>query len=209
MLKEKIAQQLNEVNISIDEEKLDKLETYVTLLKKWNNVYNLTSIKETDLIITKHLIDSLSVLPWVKTEGKLLDVGTGAGLPGIPIAICYPEKNITLIDSNNKKTRFLTQCKAELKLKSVEIKNERVEKLEGYYFKQIISRAFSSINNFLLLTQNIIEEDGEWLAMKGAFPLEEISLIQKPFYVEKTHKLNFLSLDEKRHLIVIKKEGSK
>ena len=208
MVKDKIKNQLDKINISIDDEKLDKLEAYLYLLQKWNKIYNLTSIKETDLIIKKHLIDSLSVLPWIQEQGNLLDVGTGAGLPGIPLAICYPEKNIMLLDSNNKKTRFLLQCKTELKIKSIDISNQRIENLNGVSFNQIISRAFSSINKFLLLTENVIDKDGEWLAMKGVFPEEEISLIKKPFYIKESHKLVFPKTDEQRHLVILKKEGN-
>jgi 16S rRNA (guanine527-N7)-methyltransferase len=156
-----------------------KLATYLSLLEKWNKTYNLTSIRRPRDMLTLHLLDSLSVASHVATgEGStLLDVGTGPGLPGIPLAIVYPHLPVFLLDSNIKKTRFLTQCKIELGLANVTVLHDRVEQVQGR-FPQIISRAFASLEKMVEVCGHLLAPEGEFLAMKGQKPGDEMSAIE-------------------------------
>ena len=162
---------------------LEPLFSYLLLLNKWNAAYNLTAVRDLDSMVNKHILDSLAILPWLKGS-KILDVGTGAGLPGIPLAIAKPEIKFVLLDSNGKKTRFLSEVKRQLDLKNLEIVQFRVENYhpnEG--FDTVISRAFSSLEQMIHWTQHLIAKDGLWLAMKGRYPDAELALIHQPYHV--------------------------
>lgn len=161
----------------------EPLFNYLQLLHKWNAAYNLTAIRDLESMISKHLLDSLAILPWIKGN-KIIDVGTGAGLPGIPLAIAKPEIQFVLLDSNGKKTRFLNEVKRQLDLKNLEIVQFRIENYhpnEG--FDTVISRAFSSLEQMLHWTQHLIAKDGSWLAMKGRYPDAELTAIHQPYRV--------------------------
>ena len=177
-----------------------KLLIYKDLLIKWNKVFNLISVKGVDEIVTHHFLDCLAVVPFI--EGKnVLDVGSGAGLPGIIIGLCYPEKNITLVDSVGKKTTFLKQTCAELNLSNITIINKRVEDITtNKLFDSIIARAFAEMQVLIDLTRHLIEDKGVWYGMKSKkFNEEEIGT---NFVVEK-RDIVVPYLDAERYLVKI------
>ncbi|RUR18422.1 16S rRNA (guanine(527)-N(7))-methyltransferase RsmG [Legionella sp. km535] len=163
----------------------DPLWQYLLLLKKWNTAYNLTAVREPEAMISKHLLDSLAILPWLKGN-RILDVGTGAGLPGIPLAIANPDKHFVLLDSNGKKIRFLTEVKRQLDLKNLEVVQFRVENYHpAQGFDTVTSRAFSSLEQMIYWTKHLIANNGIWLAMKGRYPDTELNMIHQTYQVEK------------------------
>lgn len=161
------------------------LMDYLLLLDKWNAAYNLTAIRDLDSMVSKHLLDSLAILPWL--HGKLiLDVGTGAGLPGIPLAITRPEQQFVLLDSNGKKTRFLQEVKRTLRLDNLEVVQSRAENYRpAQGFDTVVSRAFSSLDQMIFWTRHLIADNGVWLAMKGRYPDTELETIQQKHRVER------------------------
>lgn len=184
----------------------DKFSQFLDLLNKWNKTYNLTSITDHEEQIYKHIADSLAILDDIKGK-NILDVGSGAGLPGTPLAIACPDKQFTLLDSNSKKTRFITQAVAELGIKNVNIAHARVESYQAdRAFDCILSRAFSSIEDFLNQTRHLGSKNTRWLAMKGEYPADEITKIPQDFKVESVRELEVEGLGAKRHLIVIRKQ---
>jgi 16S rRNA (guanine527-N7)-methyltransferase len=175
---------------------------YLGLLGKWNRTYNLTAIHEPERMLTHHLLDSLAIAPHIGT-GPLLDVGSGAGLPGIPLAILRPDLKVTLLDASQKKCGFMQQAAIELKLANVAVVHGRVETYRpAAGFAQIVSRAFSDLPEFVRLTRHVLAEDGEWLAMKGLYPNEEIAQL-KGVRVIRDIPLHVPGLDADRHLIVM------
>ena len=195
-----LADGLVKMNLSVTEQAQEKLLAYLKLLQKWNKVYNLTSVTDPLDMVTLHLLDSLSVLPYIKAN-NLLDVGSGGGLPGIVLAICMPELQVTTIDTVQKKTIFMRQMKGELGLKNCEVIHSRVEKYTPLTkFDVIISRAFSDIALFIKLTQHLITPNGQWLAMKGLIPHAEIlDLDNKPLSIL---PLKVSGLKAERHLLI-------
>ncbi|TCJ12727.1 16S rRNA (guanine(527)-N(7))-methyltransferase RsmG [Parasulfuritortus cantonensis] len=179
----------------------EQLLAYLDLLRKWNKTYNLTAIHEPERMLTHHLLDSLAVLPYIGAE-RLLDVGAGAGLPGIPLAIARPGLAVTLIDASHKKVAFMHQAAIELGLDNVKAVHGRVEQLPAAPFPQIISRAFSDLSDFVRLTRPLLAEGGEWLAMKGLFPNEELAQL-KGARLKRDIELAVPGLDANRHLIVL------
>src|SRR5450830_482768 len=182
-----------------------KLMDYLALLQKWNKVHNLTAVRDVEDMVTLHLLDSLSVLPHIKAN-SLLDVGSGGGLPGIPLAICLPDLQVTVIDSNQKKASFMRQAKAELNIANLQVVSGRVEQYKpGQQFEIIISRAFSEISLFLNLTKHLLAENGTWLAMKGVYPEEELAKVQINTQAKATEIIHLAipGLDAQRHLVVI------
>jgi len=179
---------------------------YLDLLTQWNKVFNLTRICDPEEMVLLHILDSLSISPYLHGT-RILDVGTGAGLPGIPLAIIQPEKKFVLIDSNSKKTRFLVQAVHELKLANVEIIHSRCEDLQPQQlFDSIVSRAFASLQVMLTTTCHLINKDGRFLAMKGVYPESEIQALPQGFKLLAVHKLVIKGLDAKRHLVCLAKE---
>lgn len=163
----------------------EPLLQYLHLLNKWNVAYNLTAVRDLPSMVSKHAIDSLAILQWVQGN-RILDVGTGAGLPGIPLAIALPTVHFTLLDSNGKKTRFLHEVKRQLGLKNVDIVQSRVENFHpDPGFDTVISRAFSNLEQMLHWTQHVIAPNGLWLAMKGRYPDEELTAIHQAYRVER------------------------
>jgi 16S rRNA (guanine527-N7)-methyltransferase len=163
---------------------LQRLYAYLLLLDKWNHVYNLTAIREQHAMVNLHLLDSLAILPWIK-RSRILDVGTGPGLPGIPLAIVAPELQVVLLDSNGKKIRFLQEAKRTLGLANVEIVQSRAEIYRpNQGFDTVISRAFSNLQQMIEWTEHLVAPQGIWLAMKGRQPEEELAEISHPYRVE-------------------------
>lgn len=186
----------------------EKLLAYLLLLGKWNRVYNLTAVREVERMVSHHLLDALAVVPFFQGDGpdglRVLDVGSGGGLPGIPLAIVRPEWQVTLVDSIAKKTAFLRQAKTELELANLTVATSRVEDFRvETRFDVITSRAFSDLKEFVTLTRHLLEPAGRWLAMKGLYPDEEIALLPPDVRVSANHALAVPGLDAARHLIVL------
>jgi len=179
---------------------------YLALLEKWNRVYNLTAIRDPNESVILHLVDSLVMNPYLHGE-RIIDVGTGAGLPGIPLALINPEKHFVLLDSNSKKIRFLTQVLHELKIPNIEIIHSRAEDFHPEKgFDSIVSRAFAAINVMLAATHHLINADGQFLAMKGRFPEQELLDIPVGYEVIGVHKLVIHGLAAERHCVCIKEQ---
>lgn len=179
------------------------LLAYLALLDKWNRVYNLTAVRDAERMVSHHLLDSLAAVPYYKGE-TVLDVGSGGGLPGIPLAIARPELRVTLIDSIAKKTAFLLQAKAELGLGNVQVITSRVEDFRPEApFDVITSRAFSDLKEFVTLTRHLLKPGGRWLAMKGLLPHEEIATLPDWVKVSANHELAVPGLEASRHMIVL------
>jgi 16S rRNA (guanine527-N7)-methyltransferase len=184
-------------------EELTRFERYLDLLEKWNRVYNLTAIRSRERMVTHHLLDSLAIVPHVKGP-RVLDVGSGAGLPGIPLAIANAELRVTLLDSNHKKAAFLHQAVAELGLKNAAVEAERVESWQtGARFETIVSRAFSELGEFVAAAGRLLAPGGIIAAMKGVHPVEEIERMPGGFQVVTVVKLAVPELDAERHLVIV------
>ena len=198
-----------EMDLDVSLEAQQKLLQYLSLLNKWNKVYNLTAVRDPLQMVTLHLLDSLSVLPHIQAR-SLLDVGSGGGLPGIVLAICMPQLKVTTIDTVQKKTIFMRQVKGELGLNNLEVVHARVENYQpSEKFEAIISRAFSDTALFVKLTQHLLAQNGKWLAMKGKVPHEELTSlaikVNHAIKIKNIVPLNVAGLDAERHLLVIEK----
>lgn len=196
------------LGVALDEERKQGLLAYLALLAKWNKAYNLTAVRDIDEMVSRHLIDSLSIVPNFVAAGgeRWLDVGSGGGMPGIPLAILFPEKRLTLLDSNGKKTRFLTQVKLELKLKNLEVIHSRVEAYQpAQPFNGIVSRAFSSLEDFSNWTRHLGDGETRWLAMKGVHPADELAALPEDFRVEAEHVLDVPGCQGQRHLLILRR----
>jgi len=201
----RIAEGLSAMGLDLPPESHAKLAAYLSLLAKWNRVHNLTAVREPEQMVALHLLDSLAILPQLGTAATLLDVGTGAGLPGIPIAIARPQMAVTLLDSSHKKTAFLAQAKAELGLPNVTVVCERVERwTPPGRFDVVVSRAFSELADFVSQSKHLVAPDGVLLAMKGVHPFDEIAKVPASHRVDGVVELRVPSLDAKRHLVLLK-----
>jgi len=180
----------------------EKLLAFRDLLLKWNKTYNLTALRDPQQAIAHHLLDSLAILPHLG-DGALLDVGSGGGLPGIPLAIARPGLPVTVVDTVQKKASFLQQAAIELGLKNVTVHHARVEEMHGQ-FAQISSRAFAELALFVDLTRHLLAPGGRWLAMKGLRPDAEIAGLTTDIAVEAVVPLAVPGLDAERHLIILK-----
>jgi 16S rRNA (guanine527-N7)-methyltransferase len=191
------------LGLKVRAEELARFERYLDLLEKWNRVYNLTAIRSRERMVTHHLLDSLAVLPHVKGP-RVLDVGSGAGLPGIPLAIANAELRVTLLDSNHKKTAFLHQAVVELGLKNAAVEAERVESWRtSALFETIVSRAFSELGEFVTASGRLLAPGGILAAMKGVYPGEEVERMPGRFQVVNVVKLAVPELDAERHLVIV------
>lgn len=197
-----LEQGIKDANLDISAQTQQRLLDYLVLMQKWNKVHNLTAVRDADEMVTLHLLDSLVVLPFIDAK-NLLDVGSGAGLPGIPLAICLPDLQVTVIDSNSKKVSFMRQAKAELGITNLEVLGGRVEEISSTRkFEIIISRAFSDLSLFISLTHHLLDAQGKWLAMKGVYPEVELAELAAKTGVtaSKVEVLNVPGLDAQRHL---------
>lgn len=205
MLEQRLAKGLSGLGLSLPPAAQTQLIEYIRLLEKWNRVHNLTAVREPEQMVVLHLLDSLSVLPHLEGRKNLLDVGTGAGLPGIPLAIARPDLEVTLLDSNHKKTTFLAQAKAELSLANIRIETGRVESYRpSRPFEVVVSRAFSELSDFVTQARHLVAPEGVMLAMKGVYPFDEISRVPSTHVVSKVEELHVPLLDAKRHLVTLK-----
>ncbi|QFT57041.1 16S rRNA (guanine(527)-N(7))-methyltransferase RsmG [Microbulbifer sp. THAF38] len=190
-----------QMSVVLSDRQQDQLLEYLALFARWNSAYNLSAIRDPEQMLERHIIDSLSVVN-LCGEGPLIDVGSGGGLPGIPLAIVHPERSITLLDSNGKKTRFLFQVASTLPLPNVTVVNERVEAfVPEQPFAGVVSRAFASIEDMVNGSEHMLAPAGRFYAMKGKLPEDELSALPKGIKVEQVHRLSVPSCDGERHLI--------
>ncbi|MFA3792906.1 16S rRNA (guanine(527)-N(7))-methyltransferase RsmG [Aliiglaciecola sp. SL4] len=191
--------------IEVNEQQRQSLVDFVLLMNKWNKAYNLTSVRDPQQMLIKHIVDSIVVAPHLD-RNHYIDVGTGPGLPGVPLSIMHPDKHFVLLDSLGKRVRFMKQAAFELDLKNIEPVQSRVEQyssdtpLDG-----VLSRAFASIKDMLHWCQHLVDSQGEFLALKGQYPEQEIALLPEGFEVLESIKLDIPVLEGERHLIKIRK----
>lgn len=204
---EELSQGALELGVELSAQQHEQLLAYLALLIKWNKAYNLTAVRDPDEMVSRHLLDSLSVVPFVTEAGdNWLDVGSGGGMPGIPLAILFPERQFTLLDSNGKKTRFLTQVKLELKLANLQVIHSRVEAFTPTVpFSGICSRAFSSLEDFSNWTRHLGDGSTQWLAMKGVHPDDELQALPADFSLTATHVLKVPGCQGQRHLLILRR----
>ncbi|MEZ5534722.1 MAG: 16S rRNA (guanine(527)-N(7))-methyltransferase RsmG [Thiolinea sp.] len=199
---------LADLNLDLSTQQQAQLQKYLTLLQRWNKVYNLTAVRDPQQMLPLHLWDSLSVASLVRGE-NCLDVGSGAGLPGIPLAVLYPEREFTLLDTNGKKTRFIQQAALELGLGNVQVVQQRVELWQPEKkFAAIISRAFASLADFVTVSAKHLQDDGVLFAMKGRYPEQEIAGLPAGWAVTQSHPLNVPGLDAERHLLELMRSAA-
>ena len=195
-----------ELELTAADAQIEQLLAFVRLLAKWNRSYNLTSIDRPEDMVRLHLLDSLAILPFLRGK-RILDVGTGAGLPGIPLAILDADREFVLLDSNSKKTRFVTQAGIELGLRHVAVQHARVEQFRpAVRFDTVLCRAFASLDEILAMTRRLLSSDGVLLAMKGKLQAEELSDLE-PGVQAQIHALEVPGLDAERHVAAITVRG--
>ncbi|ECC8924625.1 16S rRNA (guanine(527)-N(7))-methyltransferase RsmG [Salmonella bongori] len=200
----KLSRLLNEASISLTDHQKNQLVAYVDMLHKWNKAYNLTSVRDPDEMLVRHILDSIVVAPYLQGL-RFIDVGTGPGLPGIPLAIVLPGAHFTLLDSLGKRVRFLRQVQHELKLENITPVQSRVEAYPSEPpFDGIISRAFASLNDMVNWCHHLPGEEGRFYALKGQLPEDEIASLPDGFSVESVEKLLVPQLEGERHLVIIK-----
>lgn len=206
-LKELFNQKCQKTGIDLPERESERLLNYLSSLLKWNKTFNLTAITKPKEALDLHLLDSVAVTPAIQDYSSLLDVGTGGGLPGIPLAILNPDKQFTLLDTNSKKTRFLKQVVYELDLKNVTVINQRVQDFANQSgYACILSRAFASLSDMVLWTEHLLAEDGHWLAMKGQYPHQELEELPKTVELVKAHQIKLPDVDASRWFIYLKQK---
>lgn len=190
------------MGLSLDEIALNRLDAYLQLLIKWNKAYNLTAVRDPKAMVSRHILDSLSCLPYIKGP-RIIDVGSGAGLPGIPIAICLGDISVFSLDSNGKKTRFQNQVKAELGLNNFTVIHDRVENCVIEPCDQVISRAFASIADMLHWSAHLCAPEGVFLAMKGMYPEDELATLPDQIELKDSHTLEVPDTEGARHLLIL------
>nr|WP_116918836.1 16S rRNA (guanine(527)-N(7))-methyltransferase RsmG [Tamilnaduibacter salinus] len=194
---------LARMELALTPDQRQRLLDFLGLLAKWNRAYNLTAVRDPAEMVSRQLLDSLSILPFL-TADRILDVGAGGGLPGIPLAIACPERTLTLLDSNQKKTRFLTQCVLELGLDNVEVAAARAEAFESAVpFEQITCRAFTALDNLVNWCDHLLAEHGTFLAMKGVYPDDEVAALGAGWRLRGSESLTVPGCGGERHLLII------
>jgi 16S rRNA (guanine527-N7)-methyltransferase len=207
-LQRQLQEGLDTLELELDLAQQKQLLDYIALLLKWNKAFNLSGVRDASGILSRHIFDSLTLAPSL-TGNIVLDVGTGPGLPGIPLAICFPEKQFVLLDSNSKKTRFVFQARLELGLANVDIHNARIEMFDEIdHIDTIVSRAFSSLSDFVNLTRHLTagpkrRRRARILAMKGMYPADEISSLPEDYAVTRIVKAYLPGSAAERHIIEI------
>ncbi|HCL5344506.1 TPA: 16S rRNA (guanine(527)-N(7))-methyltransferase RsmG [Salmonella enterica] len=200
----KLSRLLDEAGISLTDHQKTLLIAYVDMLHKWNKAYNLTSVRDPAEMVVRHILDSIVVAPYLQGQ-RFIDVGTGPGLPGIPLAIVLPDAHFTLLDSLGKRVRFLRQIQHELKLENIAPVQSRVEVYPSEPpFDGVISRAFASLNDMVSWCHHLPGEKGRFYALKGQLPEDEIASLPGNFSVESVEKLRVPQLEGERHLVIIK-----
>jgi 16S rRNA (guanine527-N7)-methyltransferase len=203
-LEEQIAGGVAAMGIDLPEGAVARLAAYLSLVEKWNRVHNLTAVRSTDQMVALHVLDSLSILSHLGNAQDIVDVGTGAGLPGIPLAIARPALRVTLLDSSHKKCAFLQQAKIELALSNVEVVCDRVESWSpAKKFDVAVSRAFSDLADFVEQARHLVAPGGRLVAMKGVHPFDEIARVPATHRVSQVLELTVPGLDARRHAVFL------
>lgn len=218
-LQERLHQGLSKINLPLTVSQQSALLAYLALLDKWNQVYNLTAIRQLEQMLVYHLLDTLAVIPlidhWHHEQGnkiRILDVGSGGGLPGIPWALARPDWQLSLIDCVQKKTAFLTQVKMQLNIMNLRVITGHVENLPNYItdtqFDIIVCRAFSSLEQFLTLAGSWLAPGGLSIALKGEYPAQELTALSDAWHVEAIHPITQISgLDAQRHVVLVRRSN--
>ena len=205
MLTENLKELVKQAEITLTDQQISQLIHYVELLTKWNKAYNLTSIRDPQEMLVKHILDSLVIGDKLKGE-HFIDVGTGPGLPGIPLAILYPQRQFVLLDSLGKRITFLRQVVYQLKLNNVKPVQSRVENYHAeQVFDGVLSRAFASLTDMVTWCYHLIDDNGRFYALKGQFPQDEIAQLPDHVNIDTSYQLVVPQLTGERHLIVLKK----
>lgn len=192
---------IKKMGLTVSDEQQQKMVEYLGLLEKWNKAYNLTAVRDPLQMVARHLLDSLTMVPYIR-GARVLDVGTGPGLPGIPLAILFPETRFVLLDSSGKKTRFMTQAITALGIGNIEVHNGRVEAYHADQpFDQIVSRAFAELKLMVELTRHLLADGGEWVAMKGRSPNDELAAIADEVECVGIDAVTVPSDDGERHIV--------
>lgn len=200
-----LAEGVATLGLSLPAPTQQRLLDYLALLKKWNQVYNLTAVREPSEMVGQHLLDSLAVVPHIFAD-TILDVGSGAGLPGIPLALALPRSQVTLLDSNQKKAAFLRQAVIELGIGNVSVECARVETWRpAYRFDLVISRALSDLAEFVTLAGHLVAADGVLAAMKGVYPHEEVACLPRGFRLRAARVLSVPGVRAERHLLLLER----
>ncbi len=204
-----IARAVASMGLHVPEGAAGHLDAYVNLLAKWNRVYNLTAVRNRDAVVTRHILDSLAILPWLQGP-RVLDVGSGAGLPGIPLAVARPHLHFSLLDCNQKRTRFLIQAIADLGLNNVEVIRCRVEDYQpGARFESVVSRAFAALSEMLLVAGRLCATGGRILAMKGLCSETELAEIPADYALVGVYPLKIPGLNATRQLVHMTPVGAR
>nr|WP_318383692.1 16S rRNA (guanine(527)-N(7))-methyltransferase RsmG [uncultured Enterobacter sp.] len=204
----KLSRLLNDAGIPLTDHQKQQLVAYVEMLHKWNKAYNLTSVRDPNEMLIRHILDSVVVAPHLKGS-RFIDVGTGPGLPGVPLSIVLPQAQFTLLDSLGKRVRFLRQVQHELKLENITPVQSRVEDFPAEPpFDGVISRAFASLTDMVNWCHHLPGTEGRFYALKGQLPDDEIAQLPGKFTVESVVKLRVPQLDGERHLVLIKPNNS-
>lgn len=204
-MREKLQQLLAQASLEVDHEQQEQLLELVALLHKWNKAYNLTSVREPEAMLVRHIMDSLVVSPYLEGE-RFIDVGTGPGLPGLPLAIINPGKRFVLLDSLGKRIRFIRMVVHHLGLTNVEAVQSRVEAFNPEQkFDGVLSRAFASLNDMLSWCAHLPGPDGRFLALKGQYPEQELQSLPAHLVLERVYPLTVPEQEGDRHLVVIRK----
>lgn len=199
----RLARGLAELGLEVSGQSQQKLLEYLVLIQKWNKVYNLTAVREPQKMLAHHLLDSLAVAPHVSAR-TILDVGAGAGLPGIPLAVALPDKAVTLLESSHKKCAFLKQASIDLALGNIEVACTRLETWQpGRTYELVISRAFAELEHFVAAAGRFCAETGALAAMKGVYPAEEIARLPAGYRVQAVHNLRVPGVSGERHLVLV------
>lgn len=208
-LRQRLVTGLKTMQLELPESVVEGLLAYLALLAKWNKAYNLTAVRDPMEMVTRHLLDSLALVPHLP-PGRIIDVGTGGGLPGIPLSLVFPERDFTLLDSNGKKTRFLVQARGELGLDNVTVVHQRVEQFQpDQLFDCVITRAFASVADILTGSRHLLTSDGQMMAMKGAVPEEELVNLPEGYHLLEVISLRVPGLEqEQRHLLRIGRDNN-
>jgi 16S rRNA (guanine527-N7)-methyltransferase len=199
-----IASGLAAMGVTLDDAARARALAHLELIGKWNRVHNLTAVREPEQMVALHVLDSLSLLPHLGSAHRLIDVGTGPGFPGIPIAIARPDVHVTLLDSSHKKCAFLEQARTELRLANVTVTCDRVESHRpeaGYDL--VVSRAFAELSDFVTQARHLVAPGGRFIAMKGVYPFDEIARVPESHRVASVLELEVPTLQAKRHLVFL------
>ena len=200
---DELRQQAAQLGCALTAEQAERLQDYLALLQKWNRVHNLTAIRQPGEMQILHLLDSLAVARWIEVP-RLLDVGSGGGLPGIPLAVVRPDMQVTLVDSHGKKASFLRQAVIELELGNVVVRAQRVETLPPEMrYEGIVARAFAEAGQLVGLTRGLLAPGGRWYVMKGVYPADELERLAGA-RLDAAHRLEVPGLRAERHLLILK-----